>query len=183
MTPIVSLWPAFVLLAVLGFWMLGAHNRVVALRGVVVAAWAQLDGVLQARDQALAALLAAIDAPLAGERPALDLTRAAQAQVALAATTVRRRPAMREPVAALASAEGAFAGALVRLVALVEQRAGLRAEPAVANALQSLQRLAPRWQFARQAFNEAGEAYNAAITQFPTRLLVPVFRFDAAGRL
>jgi LemA protein len=40
-----------------------------------------------------------------------------------------------------------------------------------------------RLAFARQVFNEAAEAYNAAISLFPTRLLVPMFRFGRAGRI
>jgi LemA protein len=40
-----------------------------------------------------------------------------------------------------------------------------------------------RLAFARQLFNEAAEAYNAAIALFPTRLLVPMFRFGKAGRI
>jgi LemA protein len=37
--------------------------------------------------------------------------------------------------------------------------------------------------FARQLFNEAAASYNEAIAAFPTRLLVRMFRFEAAGRL
>ena len=37
--------------------------------------------------------------------------------------------------------------------------------------------------FARQLFNETAQPYNEAIAAFPTRLLVGLFRFGAAGRL
>jgi LemA protein len=36
---------------------------------------------------------------------------------------------------------------------------------------------------ARLAFNDAAAAYDAAIAQWPTRLLVPWFGFRRAGRL
>jgi LemA protein len=36
---------------------------------------------------------------------------------------------------------------------------------------------------ARQWFNDAAASHDAAIAQWPTRLLVPAFRFSAAGRL
>ena len=46
-------WGWLLALAVIFFWMLGAYNRVMALRGALVAAWLQLDTVIQARQQAI----------------------------------------------------------------------------------------------------------------------------------
>ena len=178
-----SLWPWLLGVAVLSFWALGAHNRVVALRGAVLAAWVPLDAVLQARGAAVGTLLAAIEQPLKGEHQALEAARHAQAHVEQAAATLRRKPAAADAVGALAASEAVWSGVMARLVALVEQQADLRADAAVAPPLQLLQAQAPQWQFARQAFNEAGAAYNAAIAQFPTRLLCSLFSFEPAGRL
>jgi LemA protein len=41
----------------------------------------------------------------------------------------------------------------------------------------------PRLAFARQLFNDAAQTYDAALVQFPTRLLVRLFGFGPAGRL
>ena len=170
-------------LAVLGLWVLGAHNRVTALRGAIVSAWAQVDSALAARGQALAALLAAVAAPLASESAALDAVAGAQAQVQAAADAVRRRPVAQETVAELSKADAVLAAVLVRLLALVEQQTALLADDAVAQPLKALKDLPPRLAFARQVFNEAGSAYNAATQQFPTRLLGSLLRFAQAGRL
>jgi LemA protein len=181
MSPTLLAWTG--LLVVLGLWTLGAHNRVTALRAAILSAWAQIEGVLQARGQALAALLAAVTGPLAGEIAAVDSVVAAQAQVQAATDTLRRTPIDPEAVADLSKADAVLAAVLVRLVALIEQQTALLAEPAVAEPLQALRDSPARLAFARQVFNEAGLAYNRATAQFPTRLLGALLRFRQAGRL
>lgn len=181
MSPTLLGWTG--LLVVLGLWTLGAHNRVTALRAAILTAWAQIDVVLQARGQALAALLAAVTEPLAGEAAAVDAVATAQAQVQAAAEVLRRSPVDQEAVAELSKADAVLAAVLVRLVSLVEQRTALLAEAAVAEPLQVLRDSPARLVFARQVFNEAGAVYNRATAQFPTRLLHSLLRFRQAGRL
>lgn len=172
-----------VALLVLGLWMLGAHNRVTALKAAVLAAWTQVDAALQIRAQALGALLAKVAEPLASEAAAVDAVAGALAQVQAASEAVRRAPLARDAVADLGKADAVLAAVLVRLVALVEQQPALLGDEAVAAALQALREAPPRLAFARQLFNEAGSAYNAATSQFPTRLLASLLRFGQAGRL
>jgi len=174
-------WLALLLVAVL--WLLGAHNRITALKAAVLSAWQQVDTALQARGQALATLLQAVAGPLASEAAALDAVAQAQAQVQAAADVVRRAPAAADPVADLGKADAVLAAVLVRLLALTEQQPALLADPAVGDTLKTLRELPARLAFARQMFNEAGAAYNAATTQFPTRLLGGLLRFGRAGRL
>ena len=181
MSPTLLAWTGLLLL--LGLWTLGAHNRVTALRAAILMAWAQVDVVLQARGQALAALLAAVTEPLAAEAAAVDAVVAAQAQVQAATDTLRRAPFDAEAVAQLSKADAVLAAVLVRLVSLVEQQTVLLAEPAVADPMQVVRENPARLVFARQVFNEAGLAYNRATGQFPTRLLHSLLRFRPAGRL
>lgn len=176
-------WGWLGLLVLLGLWMLGARNRVVALRGAVGAAWQQVDGVIKARQQAIGALLDAALPRLAAERGAVDAVVAAQIQVATASEVLRKRPSREEPAAVLARAEIGLASALARLVALIETHGDLRHDAEVAAQLRALTDLAPRGAFARESFNDAVQRYNAAIEQFPTRLLNRWFRFERAGTL
>ena len=171
------------LLAALGLWMLGVYNRVTALRATILVAWAQVELALSARAQALSALLAAVAEPLTSETAAVDAVAAAQAQVLAATDALRRRPVAQDTVADLSKADAVLAAVMVRLVALVEQQAALRADPAVMAPLAVLRDLPPRLVFARQMFNDAGMVYNAATQQFPTRLLGSLFGFGHAGRL
>lgn len=174
-------WWMWALLALLFFWMLGAHNRVVALRTAIVTAWGQVETTLQARLEALATLRAAVEPRLPNEQAALGAVVNAQAQLQQAGDTLHGRPAEAAGAEALARAEAALAPALVRLSSLIEQHADWRDEADVAGPLATLRELEPRWQFVRQMYNDAAQAYNAAIRQFPTRLLRRVFRFTPAG--
>ena len=176
-------WPWLLAVAVIFFWMLGAYNRVMSLRGALVASWQQLDAVIQARQQAIGSLVDAVEPAMAAERPAIEAMVAAQVRVATAAEVVRRRPTTEDPLAVLAKAEGDLAAALARLQSLVEQHTELRHEPTVTQPTKDLVELAVRMRFTRQGFNDAANAYNSAVTQFPTRLLVRVFRFELAGTL
>ena len=171
------------LLAVLGLWMLGVYNRITALRATILVAWAQVELALSARAQALSALLAAVAEPLTSETAAVDAVAAAQVQVLAATDALRRRPVAQDTVADLSKADAVLAAVMVRLVALVEQQAALRTDPAVQAPLAELRDLPQRLVFARQMFNDTGRAYNAATQQFPTRLLVSLFGFGQAGRL
>ena len=169
--------------AVLGFWMLGAYNRLTALRGAILTAWSVLDAALLARQHAIGALLDATEPSLAGERSATTAMVAAQVQLATAAEVVRRRPTTEEPLQVLAKAEVAITSALTRLLALVEHQSELKRLPEVAAPLQLLAELGPRERLARQVFNDTALAYNQAIDQFPTRLLVRVFGLQRVGSL
>ena len=171
------------LLAVLGLWMLGVYNRITTLRAAILAAWAQLELALGARAQALSALLAAVAGPLASEAAAVEAVASAQAQVLTATEAVRRRPVAQDSVADLSKADAVLAAVMVRLLSLVEQQPALKSDEAATAPLAVLRELPPRLVFARQMFNDAGSAYNAATQQFPTRLLASLFSFRHAGRL
>ena len=180
----ITAWQGWLLLLVLaGLWTLGAHNRVTALKSALVACWSQVDAALQTRGQLLATLLPRLAEPLAGESAAIDAVAQAQAELQAAATTLGRAPLAVEAATELGKADAVLAAVLVRVLALVGRQPQLLADAEVAAAMQGLQALPPRLQFARQLFNEAGEAYNLATTQFPTRLLGSLLRFGRAGRL
>jgi LemA protein len=168
---------------VIAFWMLGAYNRLVRLRNDIGAAFAQVDSQLQRRAAVLPGLLADLREPLASEAGALDACDSAQAGVCDAADAMRARPARPGGAEALAAALARLDSALVRLVALSETNAPLREVDGVAAALAVLRDVDARLGFARQLHNEAVRAYNDALAEFPTRLLVPMYRFVPAGRL
>jgi LemA protein len=169
--------------AVLAFWVLGAHNRLVALRNAIVTAWAQVDATLQRRAAALVSLLAGLQAHLPDEAGALQAVQAAQAQLQPSADALRARPALAPRAAALAAAEAAWAAALSRLLALLEQRPELARRDDIAPHVAALRDSAERLVFARQLFNDAVGRYNEAMHQFPTRLVSALFDFGPAGTL
>ncbi|MDP1646621.1 MAG: LemA family protein, partial [Rubrivivax sp.] len=69
---------ALVAAAVAVFWMLGAYNRLVALRNDIGQAWATVEEAQRQRGASVAPLVAALREPLAAEQGALDALLAAQ---------------------------------------------------------------------------------------------------------
>jgi len=169
--------------AVLVFWMVGAYNRLVALRNAIGSAWQQVDEVLRSRGEAIPRLVAALRQPLAAEQGALDALLAAERQVRSAADALGARPVMASFAAAFVGAESAMASASARVLALVAQQPELGASAEVAPHRSVLEQTSGRLAFSRQLFNDAAGAYNAAARQFPTRLLTRLYGFGTAGRI
>lgn len=174
-------WMLALGLAVCGFWMLGAHNRIIGLRAAIAEGWSAVDALLEQRAATLSALVQALWPLWPNGHAALDALSAAQQQVQVAAQAVRSRPSRAAAVASLSSAEGALNATVARLLNQVEADAALHTDDEVATRMMALFALGPQLIEARGRFNQAGVVYNDAIHQFPTRLLAPVFRFDRAG--
>lgn len=170
------------IVALLAFWALGAHNRLVRLRRRLVWSWAKVQDTLNQRSQALTPLVAALRAPFGAEQGALDSLLAAQAQAEQAAARMTVQPVSAASAQAWVAAESVLAASASRVLALLDQNP-VRGEEPVHSLLAYWQTAQARLPFARQVFNEAAAPYNEALLQFPTRLLVPMFRWASAGLL
>lgn len=178
----------FVLLAVaavLVFWMVGAYNRLVALRTGIGQAWAQVEQQLRERRAALERMVPALQESFpAADLDAVDALQGALVQVQASADALRARPVSVEGPATLNAAEQALAAAQARVFALLEYHPELRdASPAVTGARAQLAALEPQLAFARQLYNSAAARYDEAAQQFPTNLLSAIYGFKPAGRL
>ncbi len=169
--------------AVLIFWVIGAHNRLVGLRNAIAAAWAKVAEALAQRGAAVQPLAAQLEAPMAAEAGALQAWLAAHAASTQAAAALTARPVDAEAAQAFVAAEAALASASARLLALLEQHSELRASEAVAQALSIWQEGQSRLPFARQLYNEAARGFNEAAAQFPTHIVARGFRMRPAGTL
>jgi LemA protein len=175
-------WVFLAAAAVIVFWMVGAYNRLVAMRSAIGDAYRQFDELLQRRADAAATLESQARAVLVGEEGAIDAWQALRAASHKAADTLRARPVNAELAQALAGAEAALAASTARVLALLEQQQA-RLAPAAAAQLAALLELDARIGFARQVFNEAAKAYDEALAEVPTRVLARLYRFTPAGRL
>ena len=177
-------WTVIGIAAVLGFWVLGAYNRLVSLRNAVAAAWAQADEAQRRRGEATERLVTALRAPLADEQGALDALWAAQAAVARAAGGMSARPLAQANAQAWTDAERGLGAAAARVFALADGHAtALAGDEAVAAARAAWKEAEQALRFARQLYNTAAAAHDEAVALFPTSLLSPLFGFAAAGRL
>lgn len=169
--------------ALLVFWMVGAYNRLVALRNTIGQAWVKVDEALRQRGAAGEPLLAALREPLAAEQGALDALAGALGESAKAAVAMSARPVEQANANTWLAAEAALAPAAARVLALFEHDIELRGRAEIATPAAAWRDAQTKLGFSRQLFNEAALAYNEAVTLFPTRLLAPMFRFGLAGRL
>lgn len=172
-------------LALLPFWALGAYNRLVALRAALVAAWQEVADVVKQREPLLAALMRRLREPLADDHEVLDTVVGLLAQVHDSAAAAR--PTQRGGTDLFAAYELDLQEAWQQVRTRVDQHPVPAGAPPLAVMLSAtlgdLQHEAERMAAARHRFNGAAVAYDAAIAQFPTRLLVPLFGFAPAGRL
>jgi LemA protein len=190
MSLLTDIWPELwswlgraAVVAVLLFWMVGAYNRLMRHRNALAAAWGQIDELLSRRAAALEPLVAQLAEPMAAEAKTLEALSQALERQQQAARAVRARPSHAASLQAWVVAEGELASPMARLAALVEQHPELAGSEGIKPLRQQLAELAPRLSYARQAFNDVAEVYNAAIEEFPTRLLTTVFGFKATARV
>lgn len=176
-------WIALAVGAVLVFWMVGAYNRLVALRTAIGGAMAQLVDLVHRRAASAAALHDAVRDAMAAEHSALEAWAQAQTQVRQAADALRAKPVMSNLASTLVAEEAALAAATSRVLALLEQHRELPSDAEVAVHLAALREVESRLGFARTLFNEAAQTYNQAVREWPTRLLARLFGFGTAGRI
>ena len=158
-------------------WMVGAYNRMVSLRNVIVERFAAVDALCRSRHPLIERQVELLATALPGARPRLDALQAASLQADAARAHAQARPALESAVTSLRVAEQILADARARVP--VQSVAGdelsaLSAELASGDA---------RLDFARREFNDAVDRYNAAVRQFPTLLLAGLFGFRAGATL
>jgi LemA protein len=163
--------------AILLFWAVGAYNRLVRLRNVILRRFVPVDQQLAQRSTLLQRqidLLAVQPGPAQRE---LEELRAARAQADAAWEAARRRP----------GAVGAINSLRMALQILAQVRTRLSAAVSAAPELEALHlELAAcdnALSFAQGQFNDAVQQYNAAVRQFPTGLLAILFQFRGATPL
>ena len=174
---------ALVAVAVLCFWMLGAHNRLVRLRKAIGVAFAQVDALLRQRHVQLAELIAAAGAGLDDVPDVLAAVEAARQQARVAAERAAQRPASAGRLASLVLAEQVLSTSASHLIALVRARPALRADARLRAASAELSATQHRLAATRESFNAEVLGYNASVRQFPTRIVAGMFGFRAAGML
>lgn len=188
--------------ALLVFWVVGAHNRLVRLRSAAVQSYGALDVLLRrqidyVQAQALL-LLARDDGPAPAE---VALLQAANAQLLAVVDATRVRPLEPPAMAALGTALHVMLAAWARLhpqaviafsadgtlssPASPSDAPGMAASSAVPDAMTPLGWPEPHAliEITRAQLNQAVTLYNTAIGQFPAILLSWLFRWRPAGPL
>lgn len=171
------------LVAVLGFWAVGGYNRLVSLRNDMARSFAVVDVQLRARDPLLRQWLDALRPLLADSPQFAEAVEAAATQMLAAADAARAHPSAARPMASLKLAEETLAQARQRLETELLARPEPTSPLGAAVLGEEIAAIDATLGFTRRQFNDASDAYNRAVRQFPTWLLAIVFRFRAAGAL
>jgi LemA protein len=163
-----------------GLYVVGAYNRLIALRNRFKNAYAQIDVQLKRRYELIPNLVETAKGYLAHERQTLEAVIAARNSAAAANTQVAGNPEDASAVKALVGAEAQLTGALGRLFALAEAYPDLKANQTMATLMEELTSTENKVAFARQSYNDNVMGYNTARETFPTNLIAGVFNFTPA---
>ena len=164
--------------ALIGFalWLVSAYNRLIALRGHLHNAFAQIDVQLRRRFDLIPNLVEVARRYMEHERGTLEAVIAARNQTLACSREAARRPGDLGAMNALSGATGVLADALGRMMAVVEAYPELKADAGMTQLSEELATTENRIAFARQAYNDSVNDYNVAIGQFPVNLVAGLFR-------
>src|SRR5690606_34840565 len=127
-----------VLLAVVLIWTVVKYNEFIAARNRFHNAFAQIDVQLKRRYDLVPNLVKATRAYLAHERETLEAVVRARQQAVAAHLAAQKQPGDADTLAAIEMAEAALAGPLGRLFALVESYPEMQADQTVARLVEEL---------------------------------------------
>lgn len=175
-----ALFVLIVLAVLVGLFVMGAYNGLVALRNRYKNAFAQIDVQLKRRYDLIPNLVETAKAYLKHERETLEAVITARNAAQSAGSRAAANPGDPETMRALAGAEGGLSGALGRLFALSEAYPDLKANQNMAQLTEELTSTENKISFARQAYNDAVMAYNTKRESFPANLVAGTFNFGAA---
>ncbi len=144
-------------------WFIAARNGLVALKHQVANAWRQIDVQLKRRHDLIPNLVSSVKGAMQHERDTLERVISARNQAITAAQTGN--------VAQTAAAEGQLAGALSRLLAVVEAYPDLKANANIGRLQEELASTENKIGFARQLYNDTATQFNIRQHQFPTNLV------------
>ncbi len=157
-----------ILVAVIGFWVIGLYNGLVRLRQQVKNAWSQIDVQLKRRYDLIPNLVETVKGYASHEKETLErVVQARNAAVGAAG------------VAAQAEAENMLTGALRQLFALSEAYPDLKANQNFLALQEELSSTENKISFARQHYNDVAASYNTRRLSFPANLFAGAFGFTA----
>jgi len=162
---IVIVVPVFFVL----MWVVGAYNRLVALRNRFKNAYAQIDVQLKRRYDLIPNLVETVKGYAAHERQTFEAVTNARSQAMNAQQG--------GDVAQQAQAENTLSGALKSLFAVAEAYPDLKANQNFLQLQEELTSTEDRIAYARQFYNDSVLSYNNKIQVFPRNLLASSFNF------
>ena len=161
-------------------WVVGAYNRLVALRNRYKNAFAQIDVQLKRRYDLIPNLVETAKGYIKHERGTLEAVIAARNAASTASARAAQNPGEAGAMKDLSGAEAALTGTLGRLCALSEAYPDLKAITTMMRLMEELTSTENKVAFARQAYNDSVMGYNTQRETFPTNMIAGPFNFGPA---
>jgi len=169
---------ALALVAVL--FVVGLYNKLVGLRNRFKNAYAQIDVQLKRRYDLIPNLVETAKGYLTHERGTLEAVIVARNTAHTTSKAAAANPADAGAMKELLGAEGGLAGAMSRLMVVVEQYPDLKANQNMMQLTEELSSTENKVAFSRQSYNDAVMAYNTQREVFPSSVIAGTFQFTAA---
>jgi LemA protein len=160
---------------VLGLWAAGMFNRLVGLQQGTDAAWAQVQNVYQRRADLIPNLVNTVSGAANFEKSTLSEVVEARSSVGRVKLPAGGAPTDPAQLAEFERAQGRLGSALSRLLVVAERYPDLKATAAFRDLQVQLEGTENRIAVERGRFNEAVQAYNTAIKQFPAVIFAGMF--------
>jgi LemA protein len=170
-------------LVIAAFLLVGTYNGLVGKRNRFKNAYAQIDVQLKRRYDLIPNLVEAVKGYMKHESGTLEAVIKARNAAYGAAQSAAQQPGDPNALRSLASAEGALAQGLGRILALSESYPELKANTNMRELTEELTSTENKVAFARQAYNDSATDYNNAREVFPAVLFSSALGFEAAGLL
>jgi LemA protein len=161
-------------------WLVGAYNRLVALRNRFKNAYAQIDVQLKRRYDLIPNLVETAKGYIKHERGTLEAVVAARNAASAANVRAAQNPGDAAAMKELSGAETALTSTLGRLFAVAEAYPDLKANTTMMTLMEELTSTENKVAFARQAYNDSVMAYNTQRETFPTNMVAGPFKFGSA---
>ncbi|MCT7374226.1 LemA family protein [Chelativorans salis] len=171
-----------VIVALVGFVAV-LYNRLVGLRNAYINAFAQIDVQLKRRHDLIPQLVETVKGYMKHERETLEAVIQARNQAEQIREAIGNAVGDPQAMSQLGQAEGALGGLLGRLFALSEAYPDLKASENFRQFQEELTSTENRVAYARQAYNDAGMAYNNAVQSVPSNFIANTFGFREIGML
>ena len=156
---------------IFGLKALGTYNGIIGEQENVKAKWAQVQNVYQRRSDLIPNLAATVEGYAKHE--ASTLTEVAQARSQMGGIVKLDEGMMRDPAAMqrFQQAQSTFAGGLQRLMMVSEKYPDLKANEQFNAMMVQLEGTENRISVERGRYNEAVQAFNTMVRQFPANIV------------
>lgn len=164
------------IVALLVIWIIVKYNGIVSHDQKTKSAWADVESDYQRRMDLIPNLVNTVKGYADFEQE--TLTKVVEARSKATAVTVDPSKITPDQLAQFQQAQDNVSSALSRLLVVVEKYPDLKANEGFLNLQSQLEGTENRISVSRKRFNEAVQAYNAAILGFPSNIIANIFGFE-----